>query len=832
MNRLSVCKSLLISVLSCCSLCSTPASGQLVNEDRTILPTELGPVGGSFGRKVAIDNGVLAVAAGTPHRQPEYGSAHLFDAATQTEILRLIPNDDYYYSGFGASIDIDDGIVAVGAVTLILTDPDDPTRNYNDGSVYLFDATTGEQVRKFTQPGNDVRGIFGYSVALKDGILAVGAPFCEVNHNNCVAHSSQQSFGGYVYLYDVNTGAQLRRLSSNSGQTEDLFGVSISMDNGRLAVGAPADANGGALYVYSVANGVQIRKYHPQDIDSGYRFGFSVSSSGDRVAVGAPGSDHNDDDFVYVYNTVTEAEVKIANPDQPIGSDGGLIFGGAVAFDNDIVGVVAGGIAGRVYMFNATTGLFATELTEASGTSVAIEGLYTAVGAHASVVGQNSSAYLFFTFAGTKIGSVVPEEEDLAFENFGYTTAAGEGVIVISSNQNDIRGENAGSAYIFDASNGSRLATYLPDGGSDNANFGYSLDYDNAIVAVGARDDITNGATGGSVYLFGAFTGQRLRKIVPADAQPSDFFGASVGLDTGFNGGVLAVGASLDDDQGTTAGAVYLFNPFTGVQLNKIYADDAAAGDAFGNVLAIDDGIVAIGASLDDDLGVSSGAAYLFDAGTGGQLFKLLPDDGVAGDHFGSSIAIHNGIVAVGAWQRDDLGDSSGAVYIFDAATGNQLHKFLPDDGEADDRFGFSVSISNGVVLIGANRDDINGASSGSAYIFGVTSGNQLYKLSPVVGNAQDLFGRSVSIHNKTIGIGAIGNDDLSFSAGIAYSFSVPSDICPADFTDDLILNFFDISAFLTAFSANDPIADLSGDGSFDFFDVSAFLAAFSAGCP
>ncbi len=55
---------------------------------------------------------------------------------------------------------------------------------------------------------------------------------------------------------------------------------------------------------------------------------------------------------------------------------------------------------------------------------------------------------------------------------------------------------------------------------------------------------------------------------------------------------------------------------------------------------------------------------------------------------------------------------------------------------------------------------------------------------------------------------------------------------CPADFTDDRVLDFFDVSAFLDAFAANDPAADLTGDGVYDFFDVSAFLDAFGAGCP
>ncbi len=55
---------------------------------------------------------------------------------------------------------------------------------------------------------------------------------------------------------------------------------------------------------------------------------------------------------------------------------------------------------------------------------------------------------------------------------------------------------------------------------------------------------------------------------------------------------------------------------------------------------------------------------------------------------------------------------------------------------------------------------------------------------------------------------------------------------CPADMTGDGQLNFFDVSAFLTAFSAGEPVADFNDDGQFNFFDVSDFLSAFGAGCP
>lgn len=190
-----------------------------------------------------------------------------------------------------------------------------------------------------------------------------------------------------------------------------------------------------------------------------------------------------------------------------------------------------------------------------------------------------------------------------------------------------------------------------------------------------------------------------------------------------------------------------------------------------------------MGAYGDATNGAYSGSAYVFDVSTGAQLTKLLPNDGDLFDLFGSSISIDNRIVAVGMNRDDDIGFDAGSAYLFDASTGEQIFKLLTNPsngGETGNRFGTSIAISNGVVVGGAHFDDDNGSNSGSAYVFHTDSGAT----------------------------------------------------CPADLSGDGILDFFDVSAFLNAFSTQNPIADFTGEGIYDFFDVSAFLSAFSAGCP
>lgn len=56
--------------------------------------------------------------------------------------------------------------------------------------------------------------------------------------------------------------------------------------------------------------------------------------------------------------------------------------------------------------------------------------------------------------------------------------------------------------------------------------------------------------------------------------------------------------------------------------------------------------------------------------------------------------------------------------------------------------------------------------------------------------------------------------------------------VCQADLTGDGSLDFFDVSAFLMAYTQMNPLADFNDDGAYDFFDVSAFLMAYNQGCP
>ena len=96
---------------------------------------------------------------------------------------------------------------------------------------------------------------------------------------------------------------------------------------------------------------------------------------------------------------------------------------------------------------------------------------------------------------------------------------------------------------------------------------------------------------------------------------------------------------------------------------------------------------------------------------------KITASDGAAGDYFGYSVAVGSGRIVVGADFNDDNGTSSGSAYIYDL-DGNQLAKITASDGAASDYFGYSVAVGSGRIVVGAYVDDDNGTDSGSAYIY------------------------------------------------------------------------------------------------------------------
>lgn len=158
---------------------------------------------------------------------------------------------------------------------------------------------------------------------------------------------------------------------------------------------------------------------------------------------------------------------------------------------------------------------------------------------------------------------------------------------------------------------------------------------------------------------------------------------------------------------------------------------------------------------------------------------KLLPGDGDSGDRFGESVSVSDGIAVAGAPRDDDNGHESGSAYVFrlHPLFGNwyQEFKLLPADGDAGNTFGESVAVCGDLILVGAPRDDDNGDKSGSAYVFRYDPDSESWlqetKLLPGDGVADARFGWSVALRGDVALVGAPSDDDNGVDSGSAYVF-------------------------------------------------------------
>ena len=316
--------------------------------------------------------------------------------------------------------------------------------------------------------------------------------------------------------------------------------------------------------------------------------------------------------------------------------------------------------------------------------------------------------------------------------------------------------------------------------GGDYHLFGSSIAISNNLVAIGAYFN-----SPGKVYIFrqDIISGEwnQTAELNADDGESSDYFGRSVGI---WNN-VVIVGSPGDD---TSSGSAYIFEEDSSAnvwsQTAKLTHTDGATWDYFGRSVAISGSIAAIGVYGDDEVGSSSGSVFIFEqnqlTGEWDQTSILTANDGGVSDNFGYSIDIWNNSIISSAY-RDD---NQGSAYIFerDSTTGlwTQISKLTATDGSEDDYFGWSVAITDNMAIIGARGDDDSGSLSGSAYIFEQDSGTGVWeqkaKLTASDGATDDNFGYSVGISDNGIAVvGAPYNVHKGVESGSAYIFEKDS---------------------------------------------------------
>ncbi len=282
----------------------------------------------------------------------------------------------------------------------------------------------------------------------------------------------------------------------------------------------------------------------------------------------------------------------------------------------------------------------------------------------------------------------------------------------------------------------------LASDGASADSFGSSLALDGNTAVVGAPG---HGGAQGTAFVFvrsgAAWTQQA--QLTASDGVRGDQFGVSVSI----VGGTIAIGAS---GKSSGRGAVYIFG-LTGLnwyQTTELTAADGASGDAFGGSVSMSGNTVLVGAG---NKGSGRGGTYVFvnTNGAWSQQATLAPSDAAAGDAFGQAVALDVDTAVVGALGKNN---GQGAAYVFvrSSNTWSQQAKFAPGDLASDAQFGVSVAVNADTVVAGVNSKSF---APGAAYVF-VRFGtiwNQQAKLGSPSDSGANAFGTAVAVLGDTL---------------------------------------------------------------------------------
>ncbi len=368
---------------------------------------------------------------------------------------------------------------------------------------------------------------------------------------------------------------EVGKLSASDGAVADQFGFDTALDRNVAIVGSIRDddngEDAGAAYVFRFdgANWVREAKLLASDGESGDEFGISVGVSGNVAIVGTRGSGAA---YVFHYRGSRWHEQARLEPTDP----GGVTFGTAVAIHDNVV------VVGRT---------------------------------HDDENGSGSGSVYVFEYDGTRWverTKILPSD-GAAFDQFGYAVYLNESGLVVGAQHDSDNGTQSGSAYVFRRSPDGWLeeAKFIAPDGGINDSFGKSVAIDGNAVVIGANAFNDDGVRSGAAYAYrrsGAMW-RFERKLVPPAGEQFDWFGVSVAL----NGDLAMIGASGDDSNGISSGAVYVYR-YRGTDWRlqaKLLASDGAPGDRLGYAIAASGKLIIAGARTEND-DTAEGSAYVF----------------------------------------------------------------------------------------------------------------------------------------------------------------------------------------------------------------------------
>ncbi|MCB9910709.1 MAG: hypothetical protein H6829_10645 [Planctomycetes bacterium] len=300
--------------------------------------------------------------------------------------------------------------------------------------------------------------------------------------------------------------------------------------------------------------------------------------------------------------------------------------------------------------------------------------------------------------------------------------------------------------------------------------FGYAVATQGDWAVAGAPFESEAGARAGAVYVLDQASGVEV-KLLPSSSAPGGHFGSAVDLD----GDTLVVGAPADGLGGQAPGKAYVFEYLGGSwqQVAQLQGSPGAAGDGLGTSVAVHGDRILVGAPWDATAGIQAGAVWAFRRQAGVWIAdgQLAVNQTRPGDFYGYAVALGERWACVGAYSANSVVYNEGAAYLFDHSGGSYAFaaRVTEPSPMPNTNFGRSVSLAGDRLAVGATHDSAGLQESGRVTLFRFDGNAWTLEASvqPNLPQAGNAFGFAVSLAGDRLLVGA----PLTGGSGAAYLF-------------------------------------------------------------
>ncbi len=373
--------------------------------------------------------------------------------------------------------------------------------------------------------------------------------------------------------------------------------------------------------------------------------------------------------------------------------------------------------------------------------------------------------------AQTQIGGDIDGTTSNSYSGESVSLSADGSIVAIGS-----RGSSnfRGMVRVFQNVSGVRTQignNILGESVGDFSGSSVSLSADGSVVAIGAPTNSGNGYRSGHVRVYKNIAGAWVQEGGDIDGEGiEDRSGRNVSLSS--DGNTVAIGAYLNDGNGTDSGHVRVYQNIAGVWQQKGIDIDGLGYSGYSVSLSSDGDTVAIGSPIASTNGSLHGTVkiYRYLLGIWEQIGSNLNGYGAAQSGRSVSLSADGNIVACGAPFFVGANAAHVRVYQNNAGIWQQIGSSIngpaPDIGS-----GSSVSLSadGNIIAIGNIYGAVNGSNSGQVQVYKNISGIWTQLGLNINGEAiydQSGVGLSLSGDGTTLAIGAQHNNGNGTNAG------------------------------------------------------------------